>query len=91
MFNYALGSSLTNENTLWTTIVTANCQRFYALSILLLLCTLGLSCTKSTNTAEIGNNNESPSPAATTAQNIEQELEQRLKTISDRAQGTVRA
>ena len=54
---------------------------------ILLLFPVGLACTKSTTTAE---DNVSPPPAATGAQNkVEQELEQRLKTISDRAQGTV--
>lgn len=64
-------------------------MRFNSLCILLLISTLGLACTKSTITAEVRN----PSPAPTVAQKeaggVEQELEQRLKTISDRAQGTV--
>jgi beta-lactamase class A len=64
-------------------------MRFNSICILLLIPTLGLGCTKSTITAET----KFPSPAATIAQNqpgaIEQELEQRLKIICDRAQGTV--
>jgi beta-lactamase class A len=58
-------------------------MRFKSLLILLLFSTLGVACTA----------NESPSPVAQKAQNqpapVEPELEQRLKTISDRAQGTV--
>ena len=61
--------------------------------VLLVFVTLSLACTKSTTTAEIRNSNQSPSPAATVAQNqpddVEQELERRLKVITDRAQGTV--
>ena len=64
-------------------------MRFNSTCILLLISTLGLACTKSTITAET----KFPSPAATIAHNqpgaIEQELEQRLKTIIDRARGTV--
>ena len=64
-------------------------MRFNSLCILLLISALGLACTKSTTTAEV----RYPSPVPTVAQNepggVEQELEQRLKTISDRAQGTV--
>ena len=67
-------------------------MRLNSVRIVLLISTLGLACTKTTTTAEI-RNNESPSPVATVAQNqpggVEQELEQRLKTICDRAQGTV--
>ena len=62
-------------------------MRFNWLCILLLVSTLGFACTKTTTTAET----KFPSPAV--AQNqpgaIEQELEQRLKTICDRAQGKV--
>lgn len=57
------------------------------LRILLLVSALSLACSRSTTTAEVRNTNESPSPVATVAQN--QELEQRLKIICDRAQGTV--
>ena len=67
-------------------------MRFNSLRILLLISALGLACTKSTTTAEVRNSNESPSPVATVAQNQpggDQELEQRLKIICDRAQGTV--
>src|SRR5881227_320957 len=68
-------------------------MRFNSIRILLLFSTLGMACTKSITTAEITKNNASPSPAATVAQNqsgdIEQELQQRLKILCDRAQGTV--
>jgi len=57
-------------------------MRFYAIGILLLLTS---SCTKTATTAVV---KESPSPVPA-AQNIDHELEQRLKTISDGAQGTV--
>lgn len=60
-------------------------MRFNSLRILLLITTLSLACTKSTTTAEVKNG--SPSPATTVA--VEPELEQRLKAICDRAQGTV--
>ena len=66
---------------------------FKLLSILLLISILGLACTKSTTTAEVRTNNASPSPVASVAQNQpgggEPELERRLKTICDRAQGKV--
>ena len=68
-------------------------MRFNSVFILLLISTLGVACTKNTSTAEVRNTNGSPSPVPSVAQNqsgkVEQELEQRLKTISDRAQGTV--
>ena len=68
-------------------------MRFNSICILLLLSALASACTKSATTAEIRKNNESPSPAATVAQNqpdkVEQELERRLKIICDGAQGTV--
>jgi beta-lactamase class A len=61
-----------------------------SIRILLLVSTLCLACTKSTTTAEI---TKSPSPVASVAQNqpgeVDQELEQRLRIICDRAQGTV--
>ena len=57
-------------------------MRLYAICILLLLTS---SCTKTATTAVV---KESPSPVPA-AQNIDHELEQRLKTISDGAQGTV--
>jgi beta-lactamase class A len=59
--------------------------------ILLLISTLGVACSKSTTTAEVRNSSGSPSPASV-AQNQPggvEELEQRLKTICDRAGGTV--
>jgi beta-lactamase class A len=56
-------------------------MRFNSIRVLLLCSTLCLACTKS------------PSPVTTVAQNqpgdVGQELERRLKTICDRAQGTV--
>jgi beta-lactamase class A len=68
-------------------------MRFNSICILLLFSTLVTACTKSTTTAELRKDNQSPSPVATGAQNqrggVEQELEQRLKIICDRAQGTV--
>jgi beta-lactamase class A len=57
-------------------------MRLYAIGILLLLTS---SCTKTATTAVV---KESPSPVPA-AQNVDHELEQRLKTISDGAQGTV--
>jgi len=67
-------------------------MRFNLMCILLLFCALVLSCTKSTTTAE-SRKETSPSSSATIAQNqpgsVEQELERRLKTLSERAQGTV--
>ena len=63
-------------------------MRLTAVLILLLL-TLGPACTKSTTTAEISRPNQSPSPVATSTGGVEEELEQRLKSICDRAQGTV--
>ena len=60
-------------------------MRFNSISILLLLSLLASACAKSTSTAL--------SPVAPVAQNqpgkVEEELEQRLKIISDGAQGTV--
>ena len=68
-------------------------MRLKSVGVLLLFSTLGLACNKSATTAEIRKANQSPSPVATGTQNqpggVEQELEQRLKTISDRAQGKV--
>ena len=65
-------------------------MRFTSVLIMLLVGTLGLACAKSRTTSK---NNESPSPVASGAQNqtgeVEQELERQLKTICDRAQGTV--
>src|SRR5262245_48410436 len=57
-------------------------MRFYLLCILLLLTS---SCAQSTTTAVV---KESPSPVPT-AQNVDHELEQRPKIISDGAQGAV--
>ena len=59
-------------------------MRFCSLLILLLVSTLGLACTKSIITAEV----KHPTPVAQN-QPGSSELEQRLKTICDRAQGTV--
>lgn len=68
-------------------------MRFNSLIILLLLSTLSLTCTKTETTAEIQSPNDSPSPVATRTQDqpggVEEELERRLKSICDRAQGTV--
>lgn len=68
-------------------------MRFNSLCLLLVVSTLASACTKSTTTAEVRKGSESPSPVATVAQNkpggVEQELEQRLRTICDGAQGTV--
>lgn len=57
-------------------------MRFHAICILLLLTS---SCTKTATTAEV---KESPAPVTAT-QNVDHELEQRLKIICDGAQGTV--
>src|SRR5215213_1404373 len=57
-------------------------MRFKSVPILLLLSTLGLACAKSTSTAEIRKQNESPG-------RVEQELTRRLELICDTAQGTV--
>src|ERR1044072_8418830 len=56
-------------------------MRFHLIFILL-LCS---ACTKTATTAEV---KPSPSPVAA-AKNVDHELERRLKTISDGAQGTV--
>src|SRR5512145_2018992 len=68
-------------------------MRSNSVLILLLFSALGLACTKSSTIAEIRTANESPSPVASAAQNepggVEQELERRLKSICERAQGTV--
>jgi beta-lactamase class A len=68
-------------------------MRFNSLIILLLLSTLSLTCTKTETTAEIKDAHYSPSPVATRTQNqpggVEEELERHLKSICDRAQGTV--
>jgi beta-lactamase class A len=58
-------------------------MRLNLVGTVLLLSALSPACTKSTTTAEVRN----PSPVPTVAQN--QDLEQRLKLICDRAQGTV--
>jgi beta-lactamase class A len=60
-------------------------MRFHTFCILLLFFVLASACTKTATTAEV---KPSPSPAAAT-QNVDHELEQRLKSISDGAQGTV--
>lgn len=65
-------------------------MRFNSVLILLLFSALVSACAKSTSTAESRTNE---SPVATGAQNqpgkVEEQLEQRLKTICDGAQGTV--
>ena len=64
-------------------------MRLHSIHILLLFSALALACTNSTITAEI---KTAPSPAATVEQKqpgVEQELERRLKTISEGAQGKV--
>ena len=60
-------------------------MRFHSICILLLFYVLASACTKTATTAEV---KQSPSPVAA-AQNVDHELERRLKTISDGAQGTV--
>ena len=60
-------------------------MRFHSICILLLFYVLASACTKTATTAEL---KQSPSPVAA-AQNVDHELEQRLKTIADGAQGTV--
>lgn len=58
--------------------------------ILLLICTLALACTRPTTTAGTTNASSSPAPlASATPTQQEQELQQRLKAICERAQGTV--
>lgn len=62
-------------------------MRFNSICLLLLFSVLASACARSSSTAE------SLSPVATATQDqpgkVEQDLEQRLKIISDRAQGTV--
>lgn len=60
-------------------------MRFHSICILLLFHVLTSACTKTATTAEV---KPSPSPVAV-APNVDRELEQRLKTIADGAQGTV--
>ena len=68
-------------------------MRFNSIHILLLISALALACTKSTTTAEIKKDIAAPSPVATTEQKqpggVEQELERRLKILSEGAQGKV--
>ena len=68
-------------------------MRFKSICIPLLFCTLGTACTQSKTTTESTKNNQFPSLVATPSQNqesgVEQELEQRIKAICGRAQGTV--
>ena len=68
-------------------------MRLNSICILLLFSLLSSACAKSTSTAEVRKPSESVSPSAAGAQNqpgkVEQELERRLKTICDGAQGTV--
>jgi beta-lactamase class A len=60
-------------------------MRFDSFCLLLLIITLTSACTKSASTAELRKPNESPSPVAA----VDPELERRLKSICDGAQGTV--
>jgi len=60
-------------------------MRFHSICILLLFHVLASACTKTASTAEV---KQSPSPVAA-AQNIDHELERRLKILSGGAQGTV--
>jgi beta-lactamase class A len=68
-------------------------MRLNPIAILLLFSTLAAACARPSTTAGVRTSSELPSPAATGPQNQvssrEQELERRLKTISDRAQATV--
>lgn len=68
-------------------------MRFNSAGVLLLVVALASACVKSATTAESRKTSESVSPTVTGAQNqpgkVEQELERRLKTICDGAQGTV--
>lgn len=60
-------------------------MRSGSLCILLLLSALASACAKSTTTAEVRKTNEAQNQRS----KVEQELERRLKTICDGAQGTV--
>ena len=60
-------------------------MRSSSLCILLLLSALASACAKSTTTAEVRKTNEAQNQRS----KVEQELERRLKTICDGAQGTV--
>src|ERR1041384_2594717 len=60
-------------------------MRFKSVCMLLLFATLPSACAKPITTAESVKTNESPSPVAS----VDPELERRLKTICDGAQGTV--
>ena len=64
-------------------------MRSKLICILLLFSTFASACARPTTTAESRKSNESPSPAAQNQPNIDHELERRLQTICDRAQGTV--
>lgn len=67
-------------------------MRYNWVTILLVIATLGLAaCTNLSKTAEIQSSNGSRAPIASTSppDNVDKELEQRLKAICDRAQGTV--
>jgi len=61
-------------------------MRFNSVCILLLFSIFASACTKATSTAEV---RASPSPVTAPAQKGDPELERRLKTICDGAQGTV--
>ena len=68
-------------------------MRFNSAGVLMLVVALASACVKSATTAESRKTSESASPTVTAAQNqpgkVEQELERRLKTICDGAQGNV--
>ena len=57
--------------------------------LLLVISVFASACMKSATTAEVRKTNESPTAAQNQPDKLEQELERRLKIISDRAQGTV--
>ena len=62
---------------------------FKAVHILLLFSALALACTKPATTAEIKKANEAPSPTVTHSGGVDPELERRLRTLCEGAQGTV--
>jgi len=66
-------------------------MRLNSVCILVLFTTLALACTKSTTTAEVRLGNPSAVANGTSGEpgRVEQELEQRLKAISERGQGIV--
>src|SRR5687767_5293769 len=68
-------------------------MRFYPIRILLLFSALATACTTPGVTPDVTNKNQPRSAVATdspaNAGGVEEELERRLKTICDRAEGTV--